>query len=52
MNLYRAAVIYRKWGKIRWAKLSLIPLNVVFQGKTFVVPYIYTLKQRDYMKLV
>ena len=45
-------ILYRKRGKIRWAKLLLIPLNVVFQGKTFTMPYVYTLKQRDYMKLV
>ena len=25
---------YRKWGKIRWAKLSWIPPNVVFHWKT------------------
>ena len=30
---------YRKRGKIRWAKLSRIPPNVVFHGKTFAVPY-------------
>ena len=33
--------IYRKRGKIRWAKLSRIPPNVVFHRKTFAVPYVY-----------
>ena len=32
--------MYRKWGKIRWAKLLQIPPNEVFHGKTFAVPYI------------
>ena len=32
---------YRKRGKIYWAKLLQIPPNVVFHGKTFVVPYVY-----------
>ena len=43
---------YRKRGKIRWAKLSQIPPNVVFHGKTFTVPYVTTLKQRHYTKLI
>ena len=29
-----------KRGKIRWAKHSRIPPNVVFHGKTFAVPYV------------
>ena len=32
---------YHKPGKIRWAKLSRIPPNVVFHGKTFAVSYVY-----------
>ena len=32
--------MYHKRGKIRWAKLSWIPPNVVFHGKTFAVPYV------------
>ena len=51
-TFFKTHINYRKQGKIRWAKLLLIPLNVVFQRKTFVVPYVYTLKQHDYMKLV
>ena len=35
---------YRKRGKIRWAKLSWIPPNVVFHGKTFAVSYVYNTK--------
>ena len=31
---------YRKRGKIRWIKLSQIPPNEVFHGKTFAVPYV------------
>ena len=33
-----ALAIYRKQGKIRWDKLSRIPPNVPFHGKTFAVP--------------
>ena len=36
--------VYRKQGKIRWAKLSRIPPSVVFHGKTFAVPYVYITK--------
>ena len=32
------AVLYRKRGKIRWAKLLWIPPNEVIHGKTFAVP--------------
>ena len=32
--------MYRKRGKIRWAKLLQIPPNEVFHGKTFAVPYV------------
>ena len=35
---------YCKRGKIRWAKLSRIPPNVVFAVKTFTVPYVYNTK--------
>ena len=36
--------LYRKRGKIRWAKLLQIPPNVGFHGKTFVMPYVYNTK--------
>ena len=32
--------VYRKRGKIHWAKLLWIPPSKVFHGKTFVVPYV------------
>ena len=37
-------LVYHKQGKIRWAKLSWIPPNVGFHGKTFVMPYVYNTK--------
>ena len=45
-------VSYRKQEKIRWAKLSRIPPNVVFTGKLSRYLTFTTLKQRHYMKLV
>ena len=51
---YRLLLSYRKRGKIRWAKLSRIPPNVVFHGKTIVVPYVYNIKttrERHYMNI-
>ena len=44
-------MIYRKRGKICWAKLLRIPTIVVFHGKTSTVPYVIILKQRHYMSL-
>ena len=41
LNSWCSIMVYRKQGKIRWAKCSRIPPNEVFHRKTFVVPYIY-----------
>ena len=42
--------IYRKRGRIHWAKLSWIPLDKVFIGKLLQCLTFKTLKQRHYIQ--
>ena len=46
------AMLYHKWGKIWWAKLSRIPPNEIFTGKLLWYLMAEALKQCQYTKLV